>query len=161
MGRLTTMKSIFTTIGAVLAIALAAAVPAWATTFSSPTLIYVASGVTDSGTSSDVLYATSVHCSNVSGVNATVRVFFFFNGASKGSNTAVFGHAFTHTVSTQNTSFAEAIVNTGVIFQGLVTVYSTQSAVFCTAMIVDPSLSAPEGIDLHMVRYNANPGTVE
>ena len=54
-----------------------------------------------------------------------------------------------------------ASASTGAILQGVVNVYSTQSGVFCTAMIMDSNATFPNGIDLHMARHNAHPGTVE
>ena len=60
-----------------------------------------------------------------------------------------------------DTGFNEIVLDTGPIIQGFVSIYSTQSAVFCSAMIVDPTLIVPQGIDLHMVRFNAHRGTVE
>ena len=56
------------------ALAVALAQPASATTFPTLTTIYVGSGVYDDGSANDVGEATSVHCSNVSGVSVDVRV---------------------------------------------------------------------------------------
>jgi hypothetical protein len=56
----------------------------------------------------------------------------------------------------------EGLTTTGAILDGgIIAVQSTQSAVFCTAMIVDAAASTISGIELHMVRLNAHPGTVE
>ena len=117
--------------------------------------------MTEAGTLAST-FATSVHCSNNSGQNATVRWRFFNEfGTTAGIYTQPLTNARTATVSTRNTNFAEATVNTGAIFQGMVAVYSTQSGVFCSAMLMDTAVTAPQGIALHMVRYNAHPGTVE
>ena len=60
---------------ALASIALAAfAHPASAVTFPSLTTIYVGSGVVDSGDAPGQGVATSIHCSNVSGIAAQVRV---------------------------------------------------------------------------------------
>ena len=45
-----------------------------AVTFPSLTTIYVGSGVRDNGAATDAGVATSIHCSNVSGVSVQVRV---------------------------------------------------------------------------------------
>ena len=155
------MRRIFTAAIAVATLALPGANYARATTFPAPTLIYLASGVNDTKFVQNS--ATAVHCTNVSGQDAAVTWrFYSAAGAIKGDHTATVAHAATYTVATQNIiSFSETIVDTGIINQGMVTVLSTQSAVFCTAMILDDSQNGPNGVDLHMVRFNPHPGAVE
>ena len=154
------------TLIAVSAAALTAALPAQATTFSLR-VIYVASGVFDSGDLADVGTATSVHCTNLSGKTATVRVLFYSrNGLVEGFNSGPLANLETRTISTHATYFGETYLGTGAIGQGVLKVLSTESGVFCSAMLVDASggpgaADVPEGIDLHMVRYNQHPGTVE
>jgi hypothetical protein len=47
------------------------------------------------------------------------------------------------------------------IDQGAVVIDATESAVFCSAMIVDAAAIVPNGIELHLVRINPHPGSVE
>jgi hypothetical protein len=138
-----------------------AATPAPATTFPSLTTIYVASGVFDDGGGINAGVATSVHCSNVSGQSAQVRVLVLqTTGAVARVNTQTVLHGNTQTFSTHETGFViEAGMGTGFV-QGVLNVESTQSAVFCSAMIV-PAAAPQEGVALHMVRVNGHPGTIE
>jgi hypothetical protein len=143
------------------AITLTAIFPVQAITFSLRT-IYVASGVTDDGGIINNGIATTVHCTNLSGKTATVRVAFYgATGTQIGSNTATIAHLVTRTISTHSVIyFNELALDTGAINQGVLNIGSTESGVFCSAMIV--TAAAPvAGIDLHMVRYNPHPGTVE
>ena len=153
-------------LAAIAAAALTAALPAQATTFSLRT-IYVASGVFDSGDLADLGTATSVHCSNLSGKSATVRVSFYArNGLLEGFNSGPLANLETRTISTHATYFGETYLGTGAIAQGVLNVQSTESGVFCSAMLVDAAggpgaADVPQGVALHMVRYNPHPGTVE
>ena len=138
-----------------------AATPSPSTTFPTLTTIYVASGVFDDGGGINAGVATSVHCSNVSGQNAQVRILLLHSdGDVAGGLTTTLPHGFSQTFSTHETSFINE-TTTGVGFvQGVLNVESTQSAVFCSAMIVDAA--APQnGVALHMVRVNGHPGTIE
>lgn len=64
------MKSIFTAVATVLALTLAASVPALAATFPALTTIYYAVGVFDGGGAANSGTATTVSCSNLSGQSA-------------------------------------------------------------------------------------------
>ena len=44
---------------------------------------------------------------------------------------------------------------------GVVNVEATNSAVFCTAKVVDPDVEGANGHTLPLVRVNPHPGTVE
>jgi hypothetical protein len=150
------------------ALATAPAQPASAITFPSLTTIYVASGVRNTESAPNTGIATVIHCTNVSGAPASVRFQVLnFNGAAAGTPiTDTVFHGFTHTVATHLTvAFAEdtpGALSPGVsIAQGAINIESTQSAVFCSAMIVDAAAVVPSGIDLHLVRVNPHPGTVE
>jgi len=148
-------------LAAFAAAVLTATLPAQATTFSLRT-IYVASGVTDDGAIINNGIATSVHCTNLSGKTATVRVAVYDpTGTLVGSNAASVANLGTRTISTHSVVyFSELDSGTGAINQGVLNVSSTESGVFCTAMIV--GAAAPiSGVDLHMVRFNPHPGTVE
>jgi hypothetical protein len=125
---------------AVIALSSAIAHPASAATFPSLTTIYVGSGVFDSGDGTDVGVATSLHCSNVSGQNAEIRVLILgASGSVEGSATLTAPHGFTVTFSTHavESFFEISNLQTGSVLQGVVNVESTNSAVFCTAVVVD------------------------
>ena len=149
------------------AIALAAAIaePASAVTFPTLTTIYVGSGVLDDGSTFDAGIATSIHCSNVSGVAVQVRVLILGDtGAVEDSATRTPAHGGTVTFSTHPTRvFGEnAFLETGLVRQGVVNVEATNSAVFCTAVVVDAANLMPTFMSpLHLVRVNPHPGTVE
>jgi len=131
-----------------------AATPSPATTFPSLRTIYIVSGV-------NAGIATSVHCSNVSGQSAQVRVLALDNfGNVLGANTQTALHGGTLTFSTHATSFVEFPLSTGFVGQGVLNVESTQSGVFCSAMIVDAAF-VHNAVALHMVRVNGHPGVIE
>jgi hypothetical protein len=144
---------------------LALAQPASAITFPKLTTIYVGSGVYDNGGDDELGSATSFHCSNVSGVAVQVRVLVLSpTGALEGAVNVSLAHGATGTISTHGTfAFTEGsnLLNTGSVTQGVVNIEATNSAVFCTAMIVDANAAVPTGIDIHLVRVNPHPGTVK
>ena len=151
---------------AAFALAAALAQPAAAVTFPSLTTIYVGSGVYDDGLGSNAGEATSIHCSNVSGVSVQVRVLILgTSGAVEGSLTLTLPHGATRTFSTHFTSiFTEGSdsLATGTVDQGVVNVEATNSAVFCTAAVIDAAGDPPVfSMPLHLVRVNPHPGTVE
>jgi len=148
---------------AAFAFALAAALaqPASAITFSKLTTIYIGTGVREAATSPNV--ATAFSCSNVSGVNADVRILVLgFSGTVRASDTRTLGHGTTRTWVThpQATYSADFNLNTGTVGQGAVNIESTQSAVFCNAVLLD-GVDAADGFVLPLVRVNPHPGTVE
>ena len=151
------------------AVALAAATltqPAAAVTFPSLTTIYVGSGVYDDGNPTQVGEATSVHCSNVSGVSVQVRVLILGpTGGVAGSLTQTLAHGATETFSTHLTTIfidGAGDLATGGVGQGVVNVEATNSAVFCTAAVIDAAGNPPAfSMPLHLVRVNPHPGTVE
>ena len=110
------------------AAALAAALdqPASAITFPSLTTIYVGSGVFDDGSADENGQATSIHCSNVSGVSVQVRALVLNNtGSVAGSRTLELAHGATVTFSTHQTRFFSdglADLNTPGVSQGVVNV---------------------------------------
>jgi hypothetical protein len=143
----------------------ALAQPAAAVTFPTLTTIYVGSGVYDSSDAADTGIATSVHCSNVSGVSVQVRVLILSrSGVVEGSLTRTLAHGATHTFSTHETVIFDDLdgdLATGGVAQGVVNVEARNSAVFCTAHIVDAAGTPAFMGDLHLVRVNPHPGTVE
>ncbi len=151
---------------AAFALAFALAQPAAAVTFTTLTTIYVGSGVRDDGAAANLGIATSIHCSNVSGVSVDVRVLILSaSGAVVDSLTLTLAHGATVTFSTHETAvFQDATGNltTGFVGQGVVNVEATNSAVFCTAAVIDAAGFPPVfSMPLHLVRVNPHPGTVE
>jgi hypothetical protein len=152
----------------IAAIALAAtlAQPTSAVTFPALTTIYVGSGVYGSGDVDNTGEATSIHCSNVSGVTVQVRALVLGRtGSVEGSLTVSLAHGQTVTFSTNQTAvFADESTDLEINFvrQGVVNIEATNSAVFCTAVVVDAENDKPVYMSpLHLVRVNPHPGTVE
>jgi hypothetical protein len=147
------------------AIALAAALaqPAWATTFSKLTTIYVGSGVSDDGGATLMGVATAFLCSNVSGQNATVRFLVLGrHGTLLASNSATIPHGGTRAAVTHLAAGISSDVNlaTGFLGHGTVNIESTQSGVFCNAVVVNAATPA-YGYPVRLVRINPHPGAVE
>jgi len=146
-------------------VALAAAIgqPAAAITFPELTTIYVGSGVTDGANGpSPIGSATVVICSNVSGATTSIRLLLLSRtgGVVKSHTFADVAHGATITAVThESTGFEETVVlDAPGILHGVINIESLQSAVFCTASIVDAS-SIATGIPLHLVRVNLHPDT--
>ena len=142
------------------------AAPVWATTFPSLTTIYIVPGVVDSGDANNVGVATAFQCSNVSGVTTEIRFLVLSEtGAVLGSVTvASVLHGATIQVSTHFTNpyINETALITGTVLNtGVVNIESLQSAVFCTAAIIDAAAVNPDGVTPHIIRVNPNPGSVE
>jgi len=53
------------------------------------------------------------------------------------------------------------ILATGAITGGTVAIAATSTSVTCTAMIMQPTTTAPVGVQLHMTRFNPLAGTAE
>jgi hypothetical protein len=149
------------------AFALAAALvqPASAITFPSLTTIYIGAGVYDlkdyptAGTNT----ATSVHCSNVSGQSAQIRVLVLnASGTVAGQTTQAIAHGATVTVSTNEVgAYADEVLGLVNSNRGVLNVEATQSGIFCTAQIVDTAAALSTSSPLRLVRVNPHPGTVE
>ena len=135
--------------------------PAVAVTFPSLTTIYVASGVKDDGGGTNLGIATTFLCSNVSGQTASIRYLVLGQGgAIVAQQSFSVVHGATNVISTHNTTtFSENSLATGDV-QGVINIESTESGVFCTALIVDAA-DSPELAPIHLVRVNPHPGTVE
>jgi hypothetical protein len=134
------------------------------TTFPSLRTIYVGSGVVDSGEGPNVGRATSISCTNASGQFTNLRWLILDNtGVPTISTTTGLFHGNSLVVSTHLVLFLNDIaLRPGyAIPDGSIIIESTQSGVFCTAMIVDAAATVPSGIPLHLVRVNPHPGTVE
>jgi hypothetical protein len=138
--------------------------PTAAITFPSLTTIYVGSGVYDDGDDMADGTATVVHCSNVSGQSVQIRALVLSNiGNVEGSSTQSVAHGATVTFATHVVGVYNAIpLLTGEVKQGVVNVEATNSGVFCTAMTINADLlEEVVGVQLHLVRVNPHPGTVE
>jgi hypothetical protein len=150
-----------------IAAACVLAAPTMATTFPSLTTIYVVTGIKDNGGTSSVGTATAIQCSNVSGVTTTIRFLTLSaTGVVLDSTTADdVAHGATIEVSTHNTNAytneTASLIAGIVLSSGVLNIESLQSGVFCTAAIIDASLSNPVGITPHIIRINPHPGSVE
>jgi hypothetical protein len=132
-------------------------------TFPQPKIIYIASGVTNNSVNLQDGTATSVHCSNWSGKVAKMRYEFYQpDGTMAKSVPATIANHAALTISTHPTVlFLETAPEMPLIRQGTLVVRSTETAVYCSAMVLDAATPRATGIALHMVRFEAQPGTVE
>ena len=144
------------------ALAAALAQPAAAVTFPQLTTIYVGPGVQDT-TGSSATTGTLITCSNVSGATAAVRILFLTSAGGIAAQTTIsLLHGATRNITTRViNSVNQSTLATGAIDGGVVNIESTQSGVFCSAMILDSATSGPNGAALHLIRVNPHPGTVE
>jgi hypothetical protein len=132
-----------------------------AVTFPSLTTIYIGTGIRDDAGDGNAGIATVFNCTNVSGVSVDVRFLVLtFNGAIVASHLQRISHGDTDTVSTDVTAiFSDgSVLDTGSVNQGAVNIESTESAVFCTATMVDDARGFTE---IPLVRVNPHPGTME
>src|SRR5215216_33156 len=138
--------------------AMAFVLPAHAATTDPIQIIYRTSGVTDNGAS-----ATAFHCTNLSAVTELVRVVVRHRTGEIAGNVEVPLPSFnTVTGSTRLTAlFIGFSLATGIVNQGTAVVASTTTFIFCSAMIVETTASTPQGIALHLVRFNPMPDTTE
>ena len=137
---------------------------AFATTFPTLTTIYVGTGVRDDGGGIHLGTATAFHCSNTSGVTATIRFLVLNNtGGVRASVSTSLNHGWTHNASTHSIVAYTVDTNlaTGTVAEGVINIESTQSGVFCNAKTISASALFPDGITLPLVRVNPHPGTVE
>jgi hypothetical protein len=138
--------------------------PAAAITFPSLTTIYVGAGVYDTGGTG--VTGTLLRCANVSGQSATIRFLVLDElGAVAGTpqaTTIPHGGSVHAATNDGTTLFGELILATGEIEKGaVVNIESTQSGVFCNAVIFDTDERVGDGSSLPLVRVNPHPGTVE
>lgn len=128
-------------------------------------VIYRVSGVRDDGDASQSGIATSFHCSSNSLVTETIKFRVFDpTGTVAGEFALPIGKGQTITASTHDTRvFSEHAYLTGerALSQGMGTIFATSPNIICSAMVVDASSSIPVGVSLHMVRFDARPGTQE
>lgn len=128
-------------------------------------LIYRFAGVTDSGDAANVGVATAFHCRSVSPVTEKIKININTWDGSQTSKFFLIESGRSLTASTHLTAvfFDDIVLDPGKVQnQGSGGIFSTAPQhTFCSAMIVDASVPYPEGIALHMTRYNAAPGTQE
>ena len=118
------MKKLF--VAAALAVSLTQ--PATAIAFPSLTTIYIISGVRDDGSAGNTGFATSITCTNVSGLTASLR-FLALQGTGDAAAVATFvlTHGQTLVASTHGASlFSDAQLPTGGM-QGSLNIESTRS----------------------------------
>jgi hypothetical protein len=127
--------------------------------------IYRLSGVSDNGGAPERGRATSFHCTSGSTVNETLVIRVRdFDGDIVGARSIIIAPNRTRTLSTHFTRmfFEDATLSPGeAINQGSAEILATSVQVFCSAMIVDAEVNFPKGIALHLVRFNAIPGSQE
>jgi hypothetical protein len=123
-------------------------------------IIYRVSGVVDDAGGN--ARATSIHCTNFSGVDENIRfVVRGPNAALLANGVFTVPHLNTVTVSTKDTpQYLDFALNTGPVQQGTAAIAATSINVTCTAMQVQPA-SIPEGIALHMTRFSPIANTQE
>jgi hypothetical protein len=138
--------------------------PAQAATTDPLMVLYVWSGAKDDGGATNVGVASSIHCSSFSNVSETLQWLVKDNfGGVKANVTLNVTIGQTLTASTHGTTaYSESLfLNTGTLAQGSMAVLATSTSIFCTAQVLDASLSVPTGMSLHGIRFNPIPGTSE
>lgn len=130
------------------------------------TTVYRVSGVRDDGSATDNTgVATVFSCSTNSAAQERIRVFVRGSGGTiVGDLTATASARGTLTFATHATAaFIEnaGSLTTGTVAQGAATIQSTTTNITCSAMIVNAASSVPDGVALHMQRFNPLAGTQE
>jgi hypothetical protein len=140
------------------------ALPASAITFPGLTTIYVGTGAFDDGGADDSGTATVITCSNVSGLSANVRILILNSGGFI-EGQQIFNNVLNGTTLTAATHatapFFDSDLNTGAFASGTVNIESTQSGVFCSAIIMAAAGPVESAVPFRLVRVNAHPGTEE
>ena len=159
------MKAIHWIIAAA-AFAFVQAAPASAGVNDPEIFIYRGAGINDTGGAAFSGNATAFLCTNFSGATENIRVVVRNRDTSLVANQAIsIGHLQTVAVLTKETalflSAFRTILNTGTVPHGTVAIAATSINVTCTAMLVDAHASTPNGIKLHMTRFNPIPGSQE
>ena len=146
------------------AVSLSLAPPAGAITFPGLSTIYVGTGAFDDGSPTNTGTATLISCSNVSGLTANVRILVLNSGggieAQQTFNAVATGTSLTAGTH-QTQPIFESDLETGALSGGTINIESTQSGVFCTAIIMNAAGPVEDAVTLRLVRVNAHPGTEE
>jgi len=139
--------------------ALAFAMPAQAAVGDPEIIIYRVAGMVDDAAGGT---ASSIHCTNFSGVTETLRVVLRSqNSTIVFNNTFPVNHLNTIILSTHDvTIYSDTNLATN-SFQGTAAIAATSINMTCTAMQVQSNITIPTGIALHMTRFNPIAGTQE
>jgi hypothetical protein len=133
--------------------------------FPSLTTIYRGSGVSNTSGANNTGVATSFHCSNFNANTQQVRFLLRDNeGVVVSNQTFNLTANQTFTASTHATAifFDVELLAEGIsIAQGSIVIAATSAAIHCSASIVDAAATSPNGVDLHLVRFNAVAGSQE
>jgi hypothetical protein len=129
-------------------------------------LIYRIAGIRDTGDAANVGVATTIHCTNFSLVAETVRYLLKrTNGDVVANVSKTIDAGGTEAASTHFTAMVDedGVLAPGVsINPGSAFIFTTSpQKVICSAMIVDAAATVPQGISLHMVRFNPITNTQE
>jgi hypothetical protein len=128
--------------------------------------IYRVSGVLNTSGAASTGVATTFHCTNTGAVAETIRITVRdYDGKIVGTpQTRNLSPSSTESMSTHQTSIfydpnslAEGIT----VNQGSANIVATSNKIICSAMIVDASVFVPQGIALHLVRYDPMSGSQE
>jgi len=134
--------------------------------FPNVTVIYLASGVRDTGQAEFVGIATLIHCTNWSSATQTIAfVVRSDTGNIVGNKSFAITPLQTFTGTTHNTApYNEdgLLLPAGIsVGQGSIWVGATTNQVTCSASVIDAAAAFPNGVDLHLVRFNPWPGAQE
>jgi hypothetical protein len=127
-------------------------------------VIYRVTNVIDNGGASNTGVATSITCTNLSMVTETLNVVIrSVNGVAKANVSVNVGTQGAWTGSTHGTNvfFENVSLATGIVQQGNATIRATTSNMICSVVLVDAAASFPQGIALHLVRFNPMAGSQE
>ena len=128
--------------------------------------LYVFPGLFDNGGAGQMGVASVFHCSNFSAAPQTVQVVVFnYNATPVANMSALIGSTSTFTFATKDTALysEDLILNTGAVYQGVGGILGSSPSIVCTAQVLDAStaIHGPTGINLHGMRFNPQPGTME
>jgi len=129
-----------------------------------PKVLYRTAGVRDDGGGTGLGTATSFQCSNLNAVNETMVIHIRDQFGTVRVNKAFPLEASrTKTISTHFTDvfIEDASLNAGIISQGLATISASTTNIICSVMVVNAAGFPPEGIALHLVRFNPIAGSQE
>jgi hypothetical protein len=160
--RSTSLKAVL--LGCVAAAPVAMSVGAHAGINDPLQVLYAFSGVSDNGGLGNAGVATSIHCTNVGGAAEKLQFVALDVFANPKANMSInLNSGETRTASTHFTALYSESVNltTGTLNQGVVVVLGTSTAFTCTGQVLDASAAVPNGFNLHPMRFNPHPGTIE
>lgn len=126
-------------------------------------IIYRVPGIRSDAAGSNSGSATTFLCTNYSSTEEKFEIRIFKSGIS---NPTIFEFILpsrtAEVVSTKGTvAFSELILPIGELELAMAVIHSSTTNLHCSAMVHNAATAAPVGINLHMVRFNAHPGSVE